>query len=80
MHRLQEIVDETDRYIDNMRVQRVNAALLTSNLPRHLRKYADKTPCMPLSLPCSLGMPASPSPARKAHHIRVAEGPPVTFP
>ena len=35
---LQEIVDETDRYIDNLRLQRVNAALLTSNLPRHLRK------------------------------------------
>ena len=37
---LQEIVDETDRYIDNLRLQRVNAALLTSNLPRHLRKCA----------------------------------------
>lgn len=35
---LQEIVDETDRYIDNLRLQRVNAALLTSSLPKHLRK------------------------------------------
>ena len=39
-------MDETDRYIDNLRLQRVNAALLTSNLPRHLRK------CAPLSRPC----------------------------
>ncbi|CAL8470532.1 g10074 [Coccomyxa elongata] len=36
----QEIVDETDRYIDNLRLQRVNAALLTSSLPKHLRKLA----------------------------------------
>ena len=35
---MQEIVDETDRYVDNMRLQRVNAALLTSSLPKHLRK------------------------------------------
>lgn len=33
-------MDETDRYVDNLRLQRVNAALLTSNLPKHLRKYA----------------------------------------
>ena len=37
---VQEIVDETDRYVDNLRLQRVNAALLTSNLPKHLQKYA----------------------------------------
>ncbi|CAL5220421.1 g2433 [Coccomyxa viridis] len=36
----QEIVDETDRYVDNLRLQRVNAALLTSRLPKHLRKIA----------------------------------------
>ena len=40
----QEIVDETDQYIDNMRLQRVNAALLTSTLPKHLRKCASQRP------------------------------------
>lgn len=45
---LQEIVDETDRYIDNLRLQRVNAALLTSNLPRHLRKCAPRFPSLTL--------------------------------
>lgn len=45
---LKEIVDETDRYIDNLRLQRVNAALLTSNLPRHLRKCA----ALPWALSC----------------------------
>ena len=36
-------MDETDRYVDNLRLQRVNAALLTSRLPKHLRKFA---PCL----------------------------------
>ena len=33
-----EIVDETDKFVDNERLQRVNAALLLRSLPRHLRK------------------------------------------
>ena len=37
-------MDETDQYIDNMRLQRVNAALLTSSLPKHLRKCASTQP------------------------------------
>ncbi|KAK9826092.1 hypothetical protein WJX81_001533 [Elliptochloris bilobata] len=32
-----EIVDETDQFIDNLGLQRVNATLLFSSLPRHLR-------------------------------------------
>lgn len=35
----QEIVDETDRYIDNEQRQRVNAQLMLRNLPPRLRKY-----------------------------------------
>ncbi len=48
---VQEIVDETDRYVDNLRLQRVNAALLTSRLPKHLRKCASHGfgPCFPTS-------------------------------
>ena len=34
----QEIVDETDRYIDNEQRQRVNAHLMLRNLPPRLRK------------------------------------------
>ena len=41
---VQEIVDETDQFIDNMRLQRVNAALLTSSLPKHLRKCVSEQP------------------------------------
>ena len=33
-----EILDETDRYMDNMRSQRVNTHYLLSKLPPHLRK------------------------------------------
>lgn len=33
-----EIVDETDRYVDNMHEERVNAALMARSLPPHLRK------------------------------------------
>lgn len=36
----QEIVDETDRYIDNEQRQRVNAQLMLRNLPPRLRKSA----------------------------------------
>lgn len=35
-----EIVDETDQFIDNLGLQRVNATLLFSSLPRHLRLCA----------------------------------------
>lgn len=35
----QEIVDETDQYIDNEQRQRVNAQLMLRNLPPRLRKY-----------------------------------------
>ena len=51
-------MDETDQYIDNMRLQRVNAALLTSSLPKHLRKCASERPLslsffgVHTSLPC----------------------------
>ena len=34
----QEIVDETDQYIDNEQHQRVNAHLMLRNLPPRLRK------------------------------------------
>ena len=34
-----EIVDETDQFIDNVRTQRVNAAVLVHNLPPHIRKH-----------------------------------------
>ena len=34
----QEIVDETDRYIDNEQRQRVNAQLMLRSLPPRLRK------------------------------------------
>ena len=37
-------MDETDQYVDNLRLQRVNAALLTSRLPKHLRKCAPGQP------------------------------------
>ncbi|EIE23447.1 DUF21-domain-containing protein [Coccomyxa subellipsoidea C-169] len=33
----QEIVDETDQFVDNMRMQKVNAAVLLKALPPHLR-------------------------------------------
>ena len=33
-----EILDETDRYVDNLRRQRVNAHKLLTSLPPHLRK------------------------------------------
>lgn len=36
----QEIVDETDRYIDNEQRQRVNAQLMLRTLPPRLRKSA----------------------------------------
>lgn len=49
-HGLQEIVDETDRYIDNLRLQRVNAALLTSSLPKHLRKCVPAKTALPATL------------------------------
>lgn len=51
----QEIVDETDRYVDNEQRQRVNAQLMLRNLPR-LRKYAAPFPPLPL--------PVSPTPRR----------------
>lgn len=35
---LQEIVDETDRYVDREQMQRVNAGKLVRNLPPRLRK------------------------------------------
>ena len=34
-----EILDETDRYVDNMRRERVHAHKLLAGLPPHLRKY-----------------------------------------
>ncbi|KAK9820620.1 hypothetical protein WJX72_012381 [[Myrmecia] bisecta] len=34
----QEIVDETDQYVDNERMEKVNAALMVKNLPLRLRK------------------------------------------
>ena len=52
-------MDETDRYVDNLRLQRVNAALLTSRLPKHLRKCAPHVPCLISSSPKpSIEMPA----------------------
>jgi hypothetical protein len=33
-----EIVDETDQFVDNMHLERVNAALLARGLPAHLRR------------------------------------------
>lgn len=41
----QEIVDETDRYIDNEQRQRVNAQLMLRNLPPRLRKSAPLRSC-----------------------------------
>lgn len=35
----QEIVDETDRYVDNEQRQRVNAQLMLRNLPPRLRRW-----------------------------------------
>ena len=35
---LQEIVDETDRYVDREQMQRVNAGKLVRSLPPRLRK------------------------------------------
>jgi len=40
----QEIVDETDRYVDNEQRQRVNAQLMLHNLPPRLRKYVAPSP------------------------------------
>ncbi len=40
----QEIVDETDRYVDNEQRQRVNAQLMLRNLPPRLRKYVAPPP------------------------------------
>lgn len=40
-----EILDETDRYVDNLRRQRVNVHKLLAGMPPHLRKYV---PCSPL--------------------------------
>jgi hypothetical protein len=34
----QEIIDETDRYVDNDRRQRVNAAVMMNSLPPRLRR------------------------------------------
>ena len=48
----QEIVDETDRYVDNEQRQRVNAQLMLRNLPPRLRKY-----CLPPPPPCALNTP-----------------------
>jgi len=47
----QEIVDETDRYVDNEQRQHVNAQLMLRNLPPRLRKYAPPPlPCAPNTL------------------------------
>lgn len=48
-----EILDETDRYVDNLRRQRVNANKLLAALPPHLRKCA--LPCCHVS---GAGLPA----------------------
>jgi hypothetical protein len=40
----QEIVDETDQFVDNNRSQRVNAQFLMRNLPKHLRGYEPPAP------------------------------------
>ena len=45
----QEIVDETDRYVDNEQRQRVNAQLMLRNLPPRLRKCVPPPP-PPLTL------------------------------
>ncbi len=50
----QEIVDETDRYVDNEQRQHVNAQLMLRNLPPRLRKYVAPSPppfpCAPNTL------------------------------
>ena len=38
-----EILDETDRYVDNLRRQRVNAHNLLAGLPPHLRKWVPQS-------------------------------------
>ena len=43
----QEIVDETDCYVDNEQRQRVNAQLMLRNLPPRLRKYVAPPPFPP---------------------------------
>lgn len=45
----QEIVDETDQYIDNEQRQRVNAQLMMRNLPPRLRKCVAQ-PCRCMAL------------------------------
>lgn len=42
-----EIVDETDRYVDNMHSERVNAALLRRSLPPHLRRVLSTRTLLP---------------------------------
>ena len=57
----QEIVDETDRYVDNEQRQRVNAQLMLRNLPPRLRKYVAPTPPLPpRSPPCALNARRAP--------------------
>jgi hypothetical protein len=61
-----EIVDETDQFIDNLGLQRVNATLLLSSLPRHLRLCAP-APCLPgLPRPCCRLRPHRPAGAAVA--------------
>lgn len=42
-----EIVDETDQFIDNLHVERVNAALLARGLPPHLRRALSSRDMVP---------------------------------
>ena len=51
----QEILDETDRYVDNLRQHRVNARKLLQSLPPRLQKYA--AAASPLPDLTSLGSP-----------------------
>ena len=57
----QEIVDETDRYVDNEQRQRVNAQLMLRNLPPRLRKYVARPPPSPPALPSKCTQPAGPT-------------------
>ena len=56
----QEIVDETDRYVDNEQRQRVNAQLMLRNLPPRLRKYVAPPPPSPRAPLHLHSMPAGP--------------------
>jgi metal transporter CNNM len=57
----QEIVDETDRFVDNLHLDRVDAAVLTRSLPPHLQEILKSRSLLPRIGPTSSFMDTRPA-------------------